>query len=86
MVHPRHDIDALGAAGEGLIEVRLAVLDHGYRNRAQAAAALPASLSLTLGEACEIDPPANVKEVVHWRLLSTHRATTLAEAVTIIGY
>jgi hypothetical protein len=55
------------------------------RNRAQAAAALPASLSLTLLEACEVDPPAEV-EAVHWRLLSTHTATTLAEAVTIIGY
>ena len=56
------------------------------RNRAQAAAALPASLRLTLVEAREIDPPADVKEVVHWRLLSTHSATTLAEAVRIIGY
>jgi hypothetical protein len=68
------------------VRARVVTIKRPKRNRAQAAAALPASLSLTLVEACEIDPPANVKEVVHWRLLSTHRATTLAEAVTIIGY
>jgi len=55
------------------------------RNRARDAAALPASLGLTLVEACEIDPPAGV-EAVHWRLLSTHPATTLAEAARIIGF
>ena len=68
------------------VRARVVTIKRPKRNRAQAAAALPASLSLTLVEACEIDPPANVKEVVHWRLLSTHSATTLAEAVTIIGY
>jgi hypothetical protein len=55
------------------------------RNRAQEAAALPASLSLTLVEACEGEPPAEVA-AVHWRLLSTHTATTLAEAARIIGF
>jgi hypothetical protein len=55
------------------------------RNRAREAAALPASLDLTLLEACEVDPPADV-EAVHWRLLSTHTATTLAEAARIIGF
>jgi Transposase DDE domain len=54
------------------------------RNHARDAAALPASLGLTLVEACEVDPPAGV-EAVHWRLLSTHPAPTLAEAARIIG-
>jgi hypothetical protein len=55
------------------------------RNRAAEAAKLPPTLSLTYVEACEVDPPAAV-EAVHWRLLSTHTATTLAEAARIIGF
>jgi hypothetical protein len=55
------------------------------RNRAAEAANLPPTLSLTSVEACEIDPPAEV-EAVHWRLLSTHTAATLAEAARIIGF
>jgi hypothetical protein len=55
------------------------------RNCAREAAALPATLGLTLLEACEVDPPAEVA-AVHWRRLSTHPATTLAEAARIIGF
>jgi DDE family transposase len=55
------------------------------RNRAAEAAKLPPTLSLTLVEACEVDPPADVA-AVHWRLLSTHPATTLAAAARIIGF
>ncbi len=43
---------------------------------------LPKEVTLTLVEACEIDPPANAT-ALHWRLLTTHRATTLAEALQI---
>lgn len=56
------------------------------RNCAAEAAKLPPMLSLTLVEACEVDPPAEVEEAVRWRLLSTHTATTLAEAARIIGF
>jgi hypothetical protein len=45
-------------------------------------AKLPKQVTLTLVEAREIDPPANVPPV-HWRLLTTHRATTLADAQQI---
>ena len=55
------------------------------RNRAAEVAKLPPTLSLSYVEACEVDPPADV-EAVHWRLLSTHTATTLAEAARIIGF
>lgn len=45
-------------------------------------AKLPKEVTLTLVEAREVDPPANVSPV-HWRLLTTHRATTLADAQQI---
>lgn len=43
----------------------------------------PSQLSLTLVEAREIDPPPSEEPIV-WRLLTTHAATTLAEAARII--
>jgi hypothetical protein len=67
------------------VRVSMVRLKRPKRNHAHVAAALPASLGLTLVEACEVDPPADV-EAVHWRLLSTHTATTLAEAARIIGF
>jgi hypothetical protein len=47
-------------------------------------AELPKEVTLTLVEAREVDPPANVPPV-HWRLLTTHRVTTLADARQITG-
>jgi len=43
----------------------------------------PRSIALNLVEAREIDPPAGEEPIV-WRLLTTHAATTLAEAARII--
>ena len=45
-------------------------------------AKLPKEVTLTLVEAREVDPPTNVSPV-HWRLLTTHQATTLADAQQI---
>ncbi|MGY3035619.1 hypothetical protein ACVIIV_004789 [Bradyrhizobium sp. USDA 4354] len=45
-------------------------------------AKLPKEVTLTLVEAREVDPPANVPPV-HWRLLTTHQVTTLASAQQI---
>ena len=53
------------------------------RNRAQWAAALPAHVELTLVEAREVDPPAG-QTPLHWRLLTTRAAETLAEAQRIV--
>jgi hypothetical protein len=53
------------------------------RNRADWAAALPASVELTLVEARETDPPPG--EALHWRLLTTHAVDSLADAQRIIG-
>ena len=43
----------------------------------------PRQLSLNLVEAHEIDPPPGEDPIV-WRLLTTHAATSLAEATRII--
>lgn len=54
------------------------------RNRAAWAAALPASVELTLVEAREVDPPTGAT-ALHWWLLSTRAAETLACACTIVA-
>jgi hypothetical protein len=54
------------------------------RNRAQWAAALAASVDLTLVEVREIDPPAG-ETPLHWRLLTTQTVENLADARTIVG-
>jgi hypothetical protein len=50
-----------------------------------AGAVLPHSVSLTLVEACEIDPPAGA-EAAHWRLLTTHAVRDIADARRIVGF
>ena len=47
--------------------------------------ALPATVTLTLVEALEIDAPAGCK-VAHWRLLTTHTVKTLADARQITEF
>ncbi len=49
------------------------------------AAGLPPEVSLTLVEAHEIDPPEGAA-AAHWRLLTTHRVTSLAEATLMVGF
>jgi hypothetical protein len=61
------------------------VLKRPKRNRAAEAAKLPTSVTVTLIEAREIDPPEAVDPVL-WRLLTSHAATRLAEARRITGY
>lgn len=46
---------------------------------------LPRFVPLTLVEAVELEPPADV-EPVHWRLLTTHQAGTLADAWQIVDW
>ena len=55
------------------------------RNHAAEAAKLPKNVTLTLVEAREVDPPDAVTPV-HWRLLTTHTVTTLAQACRITGF
>jgi hypothetical protein len=55
------------------------------RNRARWAAALPASVSLMLVEAREIDPPPGATPA-HWRLLTTRAVESLDDARLIVAY
>jgi Transposase DDE domain len=55
------------------------------RNRAHWAAALAASVDLTLVEAREIDPPPG-ETPLHWRLLTTRTVDSLADAQLIVGF
>jgi DDE family transposase len=55
------------------------------RNRAAETAKLPPQITLTLVEAREIEPPAGATPA-HWRLLTTHVVTTLADARQITRF
>jgi hypothetical protein len=51
----------------------------------QAAAELPDSVALWVVDVREVDPPAG-QEPVHWRLLTTHQASTVAAARQIVAW
>lgn len=55
------------------------------RKRTPELAALPKSVTLSLVEAREIDPPTDA-EAAHWRLLTTHAVGDLADARRIVGF
>jgi hypothetical protein len=55
------------------------------RNRAAWAAELPPFVDLWLVEAREVDPPPGMP-AAHWRLLTTHTVSTLAEARQITSF
>lgn len=48
-------------------------------------AALPPSVTLTLVEAAEVDPPGGVP-IAHWRLLTTHNVADAADARRIVSF
>ncbi len=55
------------------------------RNHPAEAAKLPKTVTLTLVEAREVDPPNGVTPA-HWRLLTTHKVATLADAIEITHF
>jgi hypothetical protein len=87
----RESIDLLANPGRPGRRVTLALrarevtLKRPKRTYAAQTAKLPKSVTLTLVEAREVDPPQGVTPV-HWRLLTTHAATTLAQALQLTGF
>lgn len=67
------------------LRARKVTLVRPKRNHAAEAAKLPKNVTLTLVEAREVNPPTAVAPV-HWRLLTTHTVTTLADACRITGF
>jgi hypothetical protein len=67
------------------LRAREVTLKRPKRNHPAEAAKLPKTVTLTLLEAREIDPPEGVTPVL-WRLLTTHEVTTLAQAGQITGF
>jgi Transposase DDE domain len=67
------------------LRAREVTLKRPKRNHPAEAANLPETVILTLVEVRETDPPNGVTPV-HWRLLTTHRVDTLANACRITGF
>jgi Transposase DDE domain len=67
------------------LRARMVTLKRPKRNHAAEAATLPSTVTLTLVEAREVDPPDGVTPV-HWRLLTTHPVASLAQAREITGF
>ncbi len=55
------------------------------RRQTRAAKGLVESVALWVVDVCEIDPPAG-QDPMHWRLLTTHTVTTVAEARQIVAW
>ena len=87
----RETIDLPANPGRAAREVTLALrarevtLKRPKRNHPADAAHLPKSVTLTLVDVREIDPSPSVTPV-HWRLLTTHAVTTLAQAKLITSF
>jgi hypothetical protein len=67
------------------LRARMVTLKRPKRNHAAEAAKLPSTVTLTLAEAREVDPPDGVTPV-HWRLLTTLPVATFAQARQITGF
>lgn len=83
-----HVPPAPGRAGRDAtvaVHARTVTLQRPKRNRAAETAKLPATVTLSYVEVREIATPARGKPL-HWRLLTTHSVTNLAEAQQIIGF
>lgn len=74
------------AARTATLELRVRTVQIARPSRpSKEAAALPATVTVNLVEAREVEPPAGV-EAALWRLLTTHAINSLADAKTIVGF
>jgi hypothetical protein len=71
-------------ARQAVLALRFAEVEISRPKMRARSSALPDSLRLNLVEAREIDPPADGTPA-HWRLLTTHRVESLAQARWIVG-
>jgi Transposase DDE domain len=67
------------------LRARSVLIKRPARNLRDEAAKLPPEIALSLVEAREVDPPADAG-ALHWRLLTTHPVSLLADAQHIIGF
>jgi hypothetical protein len=67
------------------LRARSVLIRRPARNLRDEAAKLPPEIALSLVEAREVDPPADAS-ALHWRLLTTHPVSLLADAQHIIGF
>lgn len=87
---PRLRVDIPAAPGRRartaalLVRVGTIRIKRPKRNHPAEARALPDSVELTVIEVCEDQPPAREKPL-HWRLLTTHAATSLYDVQWIVG-
>ncbi len=51
-----------------------------------AARHLPKTIDLTIVDVREVSPPPDVKDPIHWRLLTTHKVSNLGEARKIVDF
>ena len=74
------------AARAATLELRVCTVQIARPSRpSKEAAALPATVTINLVEAREVDPPPNT-EVALWRLLNTQAVNSLTDAKTIVGF
>jgi hypothetical protein len=82
----RISVPPRGSRRERLAEVAVRFGQVSLRRPQTAVArSLPASITLSVVDVHEIDPPAG-HERLHWRLFTTHPVTTLAEARQIVAW
>lgn len=88
---PKLTVDVPAAPGRRARKAHLTVrtaqvhIRRPKRNRAAEARALPESVALTLVEVRE-DRPPHGEPALHWRLLTSHSVTSIADVRRIVGY
>jgi hypothetical protein len=73
------------AAREAVLSLRACRVAIDRPRTRAASAGLPATVDLTLVEACEVEPPAGVP-AAHWRLLTTHAIDSFADATRLVDF
>jgi Transposase DDE domain len=68
-----------------VLKARSVAVPRARRRGGAKAGELPAKVELTFVEARELNPPAGAKPA-HWRLLTTHPVTNLAQALRVTGF